>query len=336
MKFFLIFLFFAVICVPLKSNGDNFNLMFYNVENLFDCEDDSAKKDEEYLEGGMRAWNFSKYRKKLNNIAKVIVNVSQWEPPAIIGLCEVESKKALTDLTKTTGLRKLEYNFVHFESPDARGIDVALLYRASDMIVLEAMPLNIAFSESPNSKTRDILYVSLLIQRKDTLHLLVCHFPSRLGGEAETNEKRKFVATVVRTKVDGLLKINPEAKIVIMGDMNDYPTNESVLEVIGAVNPKGKKHPADFYNLMFPLMESGEGTHKHESEWGALDQLIVSHSLLYGREGLVCGAAEVVRLPFILEEDEKYFGQKPFRTYNGFKYRGGYSDHLPVKLKINY
>ncbi len=321
--------------ITAELHSEKFQILFYNVENLFDCEDDTAKLDEEYLEGGLRAWNFPKYRRKLTNIAKVIVGSSEWDPPAIVGMCEVESEEALNDLVHTTGLKNLGYGFVHFESPDVRGVDVALLYRNRDFHLINAMPLRIDFPNLPKSKTRDLLYASFLVQNRDTVHFFVCHFPSRLGGELETNGKRRYVASVLKAKIDEILVLDHNANIVVMGDMNDYPTNESLIEVLGAVEPLDSIESTRLYNLMFPLHDRGEGTHKYEAEWGVLDQLIVSGSLIKGLNGLKCEPAEIVRIPFLLEKDEKYFGEKPFRTYNGLKYIGGFSDHLPIKMKIN-
>jgi len=305
-----------------------FKIVSYNVENYFDCVDDSLTNDEEYLPGGMRGWNYEKYTQKQANIAKVIAAIGGWEPPALVGLCEVESEKCLWDLTRYSGMKNMKYRFVHFESPDARGVDVALLYQPSLFKPLHKQAINIRFPQS-NSRTRDLLFVSGTIPTGDTLHVFVCHFPSRLGGELESEEKRNFVASVLRQKTDSLLAANANSNIVIMGDFNDYPTNKSMKEVLGAEMPEKPFAKNKLYNLMYPIHLSGKGSHKHNGEWGALDQLIVSGNLLTN-ERFKCREAQVFEADFLLVDDEKFLGEQPFRTYNGMKYQAGFADHLPV------
>lgn len=317
-----------------NCQAQEFSVMFYNVENLFDCEDDSLKNDEDYLEGGMRAWNFSKYRRKLNNISKVIVSASEWDSPSLVGMCEVESDRALYDLTRTTGLKNLGYSYVHYESADARGVDVALLYRTMDVKLIRSDTLCVSFPDSPKSKTRDVLFAAFIVQGVDTLNVFVCHLPSRLGGETATDEKRRIVAGRIRKKVDDLLHINAGSNILIMGDMNDYPDNNSMRDVLKAKHPDDAGTDGDLFNLMYPMHLKGDGTHKYEAEWGALDQIIVSNALKNGKGRFVSKSANIVKLPYLLVEDGKFFGMKPFRTYEGVKYAGGYSDHLPVSVKI--
>src|ERR1035437_2540520 len=183
-----------------KNEKQNFKIMCYNVENFFDCVDDSLTNDNEFLPTGMRAWNTTKYQKKQANIGKVITAIGGWEAPALVGLCEVESKKCLYDLTHYSGLKNLRYKFLHHESPDARGVDVALLYQPGMFKPFHDEAIRINFPTAPTTKTRDILFASGVIPTGDTLHIFVCHFPSRLGGELESDDKRLFVASVVRAK----------------------------------------------------------------------------------------------------------------------------------------
>lgn len=305
-------------------------VMFYNVENLFDCIDDSLTNDAEFLPGGMRGWNYARYKQKLENISKVIVNVGGWDPPAIVGLCEIESDKALRDLTRYSGLKNLKYKYVHFESPDQRGIDVALLYQPTVCKVLAKKAIPVRFKSQPKSRTRDILYVKLKVHTNDSLHVFVCHFPSRLGGELESEGRRKEAATILRQTTDSIFSTDGNAKILMMGDFNDYPTNESMLHVLGAKHPSVKLSQGQtFYNLMFPLHLSGKGTHKHNGQWGALDQIIVSHALMNDKN-FYCTEARIFEAPFLLMPDENGLGNKPYRTYNGMTYQGGFSDHLPL------
>ncbi|GAB1415566.1 endonuclease [Paludibacter sp.] len=307
--------------------------MCYNVENYFDCVDDSLTRDEEFLPGGMRGWNYSRYVRKQHNIAKVIVSADSWESPEIVGLCEVESHKCLYDLVLGP-LHNLHYRFSHFESPDLRGVDVALLYKPESFKLISEEPVKIVFPSNSNSKTRDILYVTGNVKSSnDTLHIFVCHFPSRLGGELDSEEKRLHVAKVLRDKVDYIFDSYIDPKIIIMGDFNDYPDNKSMFQVLNAVSPDTENIVQDqLYNLMFPLHQKRMGTHKHYGDWGALDQIIVSGNLLNDNKKLFTRVSDVTihKPDFLLEDDEKFLGKKPFRTYVGFKYHGGYSDHLPV------
>jgi len=160
-----------------QKEESGFKVMCYNVENLFDCIDDSLTNDSEYLVGGIRGWNVLKYKRKLQNISKVITAIGEWTPPALVGLCEVESRKCLIDLTLHSPLQSMKYKFIHFESPDARGIDVALLYQHHIFKPLQAKPIRVDFPSSPNSKTRDVLYASGIMPTGDTLHVFICHFP---------------------------------------------------------------------------------------------------------------------------------------------------------------
>lgn len=320
------------------SEKKSMRIMCYNVENYFDCVDDSATLDEEYLPGGMRGWNYQKYEQKQANISKVITAIGGWEPPVLVGLCEVESERALRDLTAFSGLKSLKYRFVHYESPDARGVDVALLYQPSKFKVIHSKPITVVNPEFPESKTRDILYASGKMPTGDTLHVFVCHFPSRLGGELESEEKRMFVASVLRSSVDSVFRLNPNAAVVIMGDFNDYPDNKSMLEVLGALPPDTKPEAGKLYNLMYPLHKAGRGSHKHNGEWGALDQIIVSGGLLNMKQKVftTTADAQIFEAPFLLEEDKSFLGKQPARTYVGMTYKGGFSDHLPVFVDLWY
>lgn len=324
--------------VAQQTGKQNFKIMCYNVENYFDCVDDSLTDDREFLPGGMRGWNYNKYQTKQAHIAKVITAIGGWEAPALVGMCEVESKKCLVDLTRYSGLKNLRYKFLHHESPDARGIDVALLYQPAQFKPIHNEAIRINFPNAPNSKTRDILFASGIIPTGDTLHVFVCHFPSRLGGELESEEKRVFVASAVRSKVDSLFAENSHANIVIMGDFNDFPTNKSLQNELNAKPLSDSISTRNLYNLMHKMHADGKGTNKHEGDWGALDQMIVSGNLLRqpGPFFTKQSDAHIFNAGFLLENDKAFLGQQPFRTYVGFKYQDGFSDHLPVYTDFWY
>lgn len=336
---FIIILFgFSFYVVGQNYEKHCFKVMCYNVENFFDCVDDSLTNDAEYLPGGMRAWNFEKYQQKQTNIAKVITALGGWDAPAIVGLCEIESQKCLWDLTRQSGLKNLKYKFLHHESPDARGVDVGLLYQPKMFRPIHDEAIRINNPQSPQSKTRDILFASGIIPTGDTLHIFVCHFPSRLGGELESEDKRIFVASVLKNKVDSIFAHNVRPNVVIMGDFNDYPTNESISGTLKALNPEGNFSNQSLYNLMCPIHKAGKGSHKHEGEWGALDQIIVSGNLLQTQNAFsaLISDVHVFDADFLLENDDKYLGKQPFRTYVGMKYNGGFADHLPVYIDFWY
>ena len=340
MKKLSVILFIFVVCLSAKAQGhekQNFRIVSYNVENYFDVVNDSLTSDEEYLPEGLRAWNITKYQTKQNNISKVIAAIGGWDAPALVALCEIESEKCMRELTGFSPLKNLGYKYLHHESPDARGVDVALMYQPDMFVPFHDEAIRINFPET-NSTTRDILFASGLLPNNDTLHVFVCHFPSRLGGELESEDRRAFVASVLRRKVDSLFLSAANQKIVIMGDFNDYPSNSSILEVLKARPLSETITRTGLYNLAFSLQEKGKGSHKFGSEWGMLDQIIVSGSLLDPRNNIFTTQDDmhVFDSEFLLEDDEANLGKKPKRTYNGMTYQGGFADHLPVFVDLWY
>ena len=324
--------------VAQKQEKQNFKIMCYNADNFFDCVHDSLSNDNEFLPSGIRAWNYSKYQKKQSNIAKVITAIGGWDAPALVGLCEVESDKCLYDLTHYSGLKNFRYNYIHHDSPDPRGIDVALLYQPIQFKPIHNEAIRIHFPMAPENKTRDVLFVSGIIPTGDTLHVFVCHFPSRLGGEMESQDKRKFVASVIRSKVDSIYTVNGHPRIVIMGDFNDFPTSSSIAEDLKANPITGSVLATRLYNLMYNLQLEGKGSNKFKGEWGTLDQIIISGELLNPSGSFFTSQdhAHIFDASFLLENDKAYLGKQPFRTYAGLKYQDGYSDHLPVYANFWY
>lgn len=318
--------------VAQQKEKQNFKIVSYNVENFFDCVHDSLTNDTEFTPTGVRGWTYTRYKKKQANIARVITAIGGWDAPELVGLCEVESRKCLIDLTHYSGLKNLRYRFLHHESPDPRGIDVALLYQPHEFKPIHDEAIPIHFPNAPHSRTRDILFASGIIPTGDTLNVFVCHFPSRLEGELESEEKRLFVASVLRRKVDSLFAATSRPKIVIMGDFNDYPTNKSMLKVLNAGLLNDSVSERRLYNLVYKLHTEGKGSNKHAGDWGALDQMIVSGGLLNPATSFYTRQDDThfFDADFLLENDKTYLGKQPFRTFAGMKYQEGFSDHLPV------
>ncbi len=304
-------------------------IAFYNQENLFDYENDSLIKDEEYLPEGKRHWDQYRYREKSNRMAKAILSIGEWQAPDIVGVCEVENRRVLEDLVHNEVLKKLNYGIVHYDSPDRRGIDVGLLYRKDRVKVHYSKPVQVKNTEDISFKTRDILYVKLSIAG-DTLHLFVNHWPSRYGGQQQSEPKRILAANTLRTVVDSLQAHQKQSKIIIMGDLNDSPENLSVKQYLKAV--KNPDEQGELKNLMQELPVN-EGSHRYKGEWSYLDQIIVSQVLLR-QEEIRGNQAFVHRPDFLLEVDERYPGKKPFRTFIGLRYQKGFSDHLPVYIDL--
>ncbi len=321
-----------------KIAEHSFVAMCYNVENLFDCKDDSLKDDAEFLPDGSRHWTLNRYRSKQHKIAQVIAAIGGWEAPDLVGLCEVENRAVLTDLTRRSPLKRLGYEFLHFESPDRRGIDVALLYQAKRFKPFQAKPVRVSFPEQTQASTRDILLVSGILPTKDSLHVFICHFPSRLGGQLASETRRKTAAARLRSQVDSLFALNPRSKILIMGDFNDSPEDSSLREVLRALKPEGKVDNSQLYNLTYPLHSRGKGSHKHDGIWSVLDHFIVSGNLLDSSQKFYIRPEEVsfFEADFLLEQDTKDLGTMPFRTYQGMIFKGGFSDHLPVYGRFSY
>ncbi|NPA37470.1 MAG: endonuclease [Chlorobi bacterium] len=311
-----------------QSDSYNLTVFFYNTENLFDCKDDSAKADEEFLPESKRKWNYYRYKNKINKTAKVILASNGWHPPVLAGICETENKKVLNKLIWDTGLSETGYRFVHFESPDKRGIDVALLYLHDKFKIIKSYPVSSSIPEK-NFYTRDILYVQGIAFGSDTINVLVCHLPSKYGGELSSEWKRMYVATRIRKICDSLFTNNLRSNIIILGDMNDTPLSKPVQKIIYS----GTGIPE--YNLISPALKTPEdapGTIKYHGYWQVIDQIIISKAL--NQPPFKCEEKTIVNLPFLLEPDITYSGLKPFRTFSGPAYHNGFSDHLPVKATI--
>lgn len=316
---------------------NNFRIMFYNVENLFDTKHDSLKNDYDFLPGGFMNWSDWKYWEKQRNIGRVITAVGEMQSPALVGLCEIENDSVIFDLTKRSPIRTQEYEYLVTNSPDIRGIDVALLYQRHQFKLLEKNEYEVIFSKENARPTRNILHAVGQVISGDTLDVFVCHFPSRYGGQLESEGGRIDAAQLLRDKTDSLFSVRKYAHIIIMGDFNDHPDNKSISKVLKArsLNYHLDKH--ELYNLfLHRIKERDFGTLKYQGQWGVLDQFIVSGNLLMEKNNvkIVNNEAHIFKADFLTEKDEKYGGVRPYRTSLGPRYIGGFSDHLPIYMDL--
>lgn len=322
------------LCGQEKKDTVTFRVMSYNVENLFDCTHDSLKNDVEFLPEAVRRWNYARYRKKLDAVARVITAVGEWGFPALVALCEVENDSVLRDLTRYSALRRAGYRYVMTHSSDERGIDVALLYRRHLFKLLSHHSFVVPRPGKHSRPTRDVLHVCGLLLNKDTLDVLVCHFPSRASGAKASEPYRFQAAQVVRQVADSLCRVRQRLQLLVMGDFNDPPQARAIREVLKVQDPPEHRETSDACTLYHLLAQAATGrdfgSYKYRGEWQLLDHLIVSGNMLRPDAPLYTVEGRVAVLPFLLSDDEKYGGKQPFRTYYGMKYLGGYSDHLPV------
>lgn len=293
--------------------------MELNCENLFDTRHDSLKNDLEFLPDGSYKWTPYRYWAKLNHLGQEIV--AQSDPvPDFVAMCEVENDSVMFDLTKRSLLRNAGYEYVMTSSPDERGIDVALLYQPASFALLHSHSIRI--KPLPDTRpTRDILYASGLLITGDTLHIFVVHAPSRRGGEQVSRPYRLQVASQLAEAVDSVYAISRDAKIIIAGDFNDYADSPALQYL----------YEHHLINMSADAQGShgAKATYRWHGEWRSLDQILCSPSLAARKQSSVIGD-----LPFLLEDDEKYGGKKPYRTYLGPRYLGGYSDHLPLVVQL--
>lgn len=310
-------------------------VMFCNAENLFDPEDDPEKDDDDFTPDGIYHWTRSRYWDKLDAVSKIIVAADEDQAPALVGLSEVENETVLIDLTARSALRAAGYRYVITDSPDRRGIDVALLYRRSFFKLLKNESLGVNLRPYGGGATRDILHVTGMLENMDTLDIYVCHWPSRYGGTAETEPLRMCAARVLRASVDSIFSVRSKPYVIIMGDFNDGPDDPAVRDGLNAraYSSGSVLQDRELVTVMDPL---DDGSYKYQGFWDKYDQFIVSGSLLNSLGCTKMTDADILNLPFLLTDDDTYGGVKPFRTYNGRKYQGGYSDHLPVKMRMAF
>ena len=333
MKYSILMILFLLTHLP-----DSVMVAFWNMENFFDPFVDSTRTYNEFTEEGGQHWTTSRFYQKRNNIYKAILAFSNNQAIGVMGVCEVENEFVLNAIFGLTPLKKFNYRWVHYEGPDRRGIDPAIIYSLDcfQLIHSEAIPYR-----NPKDTTmisRDILYAKFFDHRSDTLHCFVNHWPSKYRGELETVDARNCAAAILRHKVDSIVDIVPDAKIVIMGDFNDTPNAPCLTLVLGAKGIGESGNDSLLYNLFTQPNRLGfKGTLKYQESWMIFDQIIVTRSLLKDT-ALHCDPkdARIVHDEMLLTDDPTYHGKKLNRTYVGPKYYGGFSDHLPVVLLLRY
>jgi len=305
-------------------------IVFYNLENYFDAKVDSTRSYNEFTPDGQLHWTERKYQEKRARIFQVLTAIAEWKPITLMGFVEIENAFVLQDLINSTPLSRENYQLVHYESDDFRGIDVGLIYHADRFKLLSSQKITIKDPGDPTFNTRDILYVKGLLAN-DTLHVFINHWVSRWRGVMESQYLRILCAETLKVVVDSVCSLNPNANILLMGDFNDNPQDESILRLTS------KSEKCQLFNVeLMPTNKDVRGTLKYGSEWSYFDQFLVSTSLLSNQTNLMLKSesGRVFDASFLLEEDKKHLGVKPKRTHIGFKYNGGFSDHLPIIIDI--
>jgi len=298
---------------------------FYNLENFFDTLDDPAKDDNDFLPGSFKDWSEQRYLEKLENITRSISSIEQGRVPAILGVAEIENKTVLTDLIYQPVFKRA-YDFIHYDSPDRRGIDVALLYDRNIFTVLSHEKIKVVLDSDENFNTRDILYVKGALEEDDIVHFFVNHWPSRREGTRKTMPRRIAAARCLSHKALNILLSDPMAKIVIMGDFNDLPVSKSISSYL-----KEK-----FYNLADIPYSKKLGTTFAKGRWLMFDQILISKGMMKARGYQIRSPRLTIHFDKkLLFYDNKRAIYRPNRSYSGKKYHGGFSDHLPVYVSMD-
>ncbi|MFZ1520182.1 MAG: endonuclease/exonuclease/phosphatase family protein [Ignavibacteriaceae bacterium] len=327
----------SVACAQQKS--DTLFVAHWNVENLFDNVDDKTA-DEEFLSSGSKEWTNERIEKKMYNLARVIRSMNNDKGPDLLGVCEVEHQFLLDSMINNY-LSDKSYKVAYLESPDGRGIDNGIIYNSKIFTLLSTNGYETKFSDGYD--TRLILLGTFLFEQRDTIHFFVNHWPSRRGGEEQSQPRRIKVAETIRNVVDSLFRNNNKSKIIIVGDFNDEPTNISITETLKAQpffcdSLDHEKLPedlgTDLLNTSYKAWSDGFGSYKFKDDFNMLDQIIISKDLLFGSKiKYVCNSFEVYK-PYLMVTRTGKFQGAPFPTYGGTRYLGGYSDHFAVTAKF--
>ncbi len=309
---------------------------FYNVENLFDTIDDPEVFDEEFTPAGEKRYDGDVYEQKVAHLVRVIADMAKRGrgPLALLGVAEVENREVLRDLIRGLSDKKLQYRFIHRNSPDQRGVDVALLYHPGHFQPLDVRMHRVALSREGETvrPTRDIMEVKGVLGG-DTIFVMVNHWPSRRGGREASEWKRIQAAQVVRRVVDSIFVLHPTARIVVMGDFNDEPVDKSIAEMLKAKGDTTDQVPSALFNPAVSLYQKGVGSLAYRDAWSLFDQIILSRAWLEGNKGWRFVEFKIFRPTYSTTPYGQYKGY-PLRTYAGDTYLGGYSDHFPVYIVV--
>ena len=334
----LLALSFGIISAQQSTTPQRVTVAFYNLENLFDTID-QENNDEEFLPEGSNRWTPERYQHKLRNMSHVISLIGG-DGPAIIGVAEIENRGVLEDLIAQDSLRDKHYDIVHYDSPDRRGIDCAILYQPEVYKVFASGARAVEIPNEPWIKTRDVVYASGLLDG-EIVHVLVGHWPSRSGGEAVSLHRRMAAAQTMRSVADSLYTLFPGSKVIMMGDFNDDPISPSVRDGLGVQNHPEKTNPDDYYTPMLQLYNKGMGTLAYRDVWNLFDIIVVNGELIGSnpttwqlyRNPETTDMAFIFKQPFMIQQSGQYKGYT-LRTFVGGQWQGGYSDHFPVYVYL--
>lgn len=330
MRFFLLSAIIGLLsfsCGRGQANQKEVTIGFYNVENLFDTIDNANTRDEEYTPGSPKAYTSKRYWEKIDHLAKVI-NAFPNGSPDILGVAEVENRSVLEDMVKR---HFPHYQIKHFESPDKRGIDVALLYNPKIFKPSNAYVLPVKYEFEPRKTTRDILKVTGKLGKKET-DFYVTHWPSRSGGTLISMPKRMVAGATLRNSIDSSLSKDSQRRIIVMGDFNDEPSDTSVVVALRA-DTIAKENKPGLFNPFFAVQRSGQGSYNYRGDYNMLDQIIISYPLTKTKSGEKAYEVGMVRHDWMMYKRSDGT-MAPSRSYSRNKYYGGYSDHLPVYMKL--
>jgi len=329
---FITFLLFALFGIYAQETAI---IGFYNIENLFDTEKDTLTNDTEFLPNGSYQWTPERYYQKLQNLAYAISQIGKEQGGVVVlGVSEIENERVLNDLVAQPALQPLNYKVAHHDSPDLRGVDVAFIYQGDRFEFISQKPHTLVVPDKPYFKTRDQLLLVGILDNTDTLYLIVNHWPSKSGGEARSAPMRMAAAKLTRSIVDSLLNINQNAKIVVMGDLNDNPTAKSITKELNAKGKINDVKQYDIFNPMWKMYRDGIGSYAYRDNWELIDQILVSYALLHSKTDGYRFVSAHVFSPNFLKTKAGSFQGYPFRTYAGGNYAGGYSDHFPVYMVL--
>ena len=329
---------FAV--ATLSAQDKPYSVVFYNLENLFDIYNDPETHDDEFTPQGVKQWNETRYQKKLTNMERVLFDIAaqQKEYPIVIGVSEIENRSVLEDLISQPKLKGANYRICHYDSPDARGVDVAFLYRPDVFKIQGSDNIKLHVEGLPNFRTRDLVVMWGTIEG-EPFYFLVSHWPSRLGGKEASQFKRDACAKQIREIKDSLLCENPATKVIVMGDFNDDATDASIVEVMGAKRDVKELEKGDFFNPYNEMLRAGLGTLAYQDEWNLFDNICVTENLVNAERGtlrIIKGKkfyGNIFTRPYMLQLEGQYKNY-PLRTFVTNNFQNGFSDHFPVYIYI--